>query len=117
MKKVISLTQECPPPFYAQTQQRFLVVPIRTLVKEKLMSFHHKMKNSFLFYRIYNRIRHLRLTVVATVLVGISIQTGCSKVLTDTEITILEKGLYFAPIQNKVNEPELRKDSKSSVRE
>ena len=33
-----------------------------------------------------------------------------SKVLTDTEINILEKGLDFAPIQNKFNQPELRKD-------
>ena len=32
------------------------------------------------------------------------------KVLTDTEIRILEKGLDFAPIQNKRNEPELRTD-------
>ena len=32
------------------------------------------------------------------------------KVLTDTEIRILEKGLDFAPIQNKINEPELRSD-------
>ena len=32
------------------------------------------------------------------------------KVLTDTEIRILEKGLHFAPIQNKIQEPELRPD-------
>ena len=32
------------------------------------------------------------------------------KVLTDTEINILEKGLDFPPIQNKINQPELRKD-------
>ena len=32
------------------------------------------------------------------------------KVLSDTEIRILEKGLDFAPIQNKINEPELRSD-------
>ena len=30
--------------------------------------------------------------------------------LSDNEIKVLEKGLDFAPIQNKVNEPELRKD-------
>ena len=30
--------------------------------------------------------------------------------MTDTEIRILEKGLDFAPIQNKINEPELRSD-------
>ena len=29
-------------------------------------------------------------------------------VLTDTEIKVLEKGLDFAPIQKKINEPELR---------
>ena len=28
------------------------------------------------------------------------------KVLTDTEIKVLEKGLDFAPIQRKLNEPE-----------
>ena len=32
------------------------------------------------------------------------------KVLSDTEIKILEKGLDYAPIQNKVNEPELREN-------
>ena len=32
------------------------------------------------------------------------------KVLPDTEIQILEKGLDFASIQNKINEPELRSD-------
>ena len=32
------------------------------------------------------------------------------KVLTDTEIRILEKGLDFVPIQNKTNEPGLRTD-------
>ena len=31
-------------------------------------------------------------------------------VLSENEIKVLEKGLDFAPIQNKVNEPELRKD-------
>ena len=30
--------------------------------------------------------------------------------MTDTEIRILEKELGFAPIQNKINEPELRTD-------
>ena len=32
------------------------------------------------------------------------------KVFSDVEIKVLEKGLDFAPIQNKINEPELRKD-------
>ena len=31
-------------------------------------------------------------------------------ILTETEIKVLEKGLNFAPIQNKINEPELRTD-------
>ena len=31
------------------------------------------------------------------------------KVLIDTEINILEKRLDFAPVQNKINQPELRK--------
>ena len=31
------------------------------------------------------------------------------KVLTETEIKVLEKGLDFAPIQKTLNEPELRK--------
>ena len=35
-----------------------------------------------------------------------------NKVLSDTEIQVLEKGLDFAPIQNKINEPELRRDFK-----
>ena len=34
----------------------------------------------------------------------------CSKALIDTEINILEKGLDFAPIQNKINQTELRKN-------
>ena len=32
------------------------------------------------------------------------------KVLIDTEIRVLEKGLGFAPIQNKINDPGLRTD-------
>ena len=32
------------------------------------------------------------------------------RVLSDTEIKIFEKGLDFAPIQRKINEPELRED-------
>ena len=32
------------------------------------------------------------------------------KILTGTEINILEKGLDFALLQNKINKPELRKD-------
>ena len=35
-----------------------------------------------------------------------------NKVPSDTEIRILQKGFDFAPIQNKVNKPELRKDFK-----
>ena len=35
-----------------------------------------------------------------------------NKVSSDTEIRILQKGLDFAPIQSKVNNPELRKDFK-----
>ena len=38
------------------------------------------------------------------------------KVLSDTEIRILEKGLDFAPIQNKINEPELRRNFKEFCR-
>ena len=34
------------------------------------------------------------------------------KILTDTEIKILEKGLDFAPVQRKINEPEIRSDFK-----
>ena len=33
-----------------------------------------------------------------------------NRVLTDTEIKVLEKGLDFALIQKKINEPELRSD-------
>ena len=36
--------------------------------------------------------------------------------MTDTGIRILEKGLDFAPIQNKINEPELRTDFKDFCR-
>ena len=32
------------------------------------------------------------------------------KVLTEAEIKVLVKGLDYAPIQNKVNDPELRSD-------
>ena len=38
------------------------------------------------------------------------------QVLTDTEIKVLEKGLDFAPIQKKLNEPELRSDFNESCR-
>ena len=33
-----------------------------------------------------------------------------NRVLSEDEIKVLEKGLDFAPIQRKVNEPELRQD-------
>ena len=39
-----------------------------------------------------------------------------NKVLTEDEIKVLEKGLDFAPIQRKVNEPELRQDFESFCR-
>ena len=32
-----------------------------------------------------------------------------NKVLSENDIKVLEKGLDFAPIQRKINEPELRK--------
>ena len=35
-----------------------------------------------------------------------------NKVLSDTKIRILEKGFDFAPIQNKIDEPKLRRDFK-----
>ena len=73
-KKVIPLTRECALLIYAQTQQKFLIVRICRLVKMMPMSFLHKMRNYFLFCRIYNRICHLRQTVVASVLMGISAQ-------------------------------------------
>ena len=38
------------------------------------------------------------------------------KVLSEAEIKTLEKGLNFAPIQNKINEPEQRKDFKEFCR-
>ena len=39
------------------------------------------------------------------------------KVLSDAEIKVLEKGLDYAPIQNKINEPELRKDFENLCRQ
>ena len=38
------------------------------------------------------------------------------KVLTEDEITVLEKGSDFAPIQTKVNEPELTQDFENFCR-
>ena len=37
------------------------------------------------------------------------------RVLSETEIKILEKGLDYAPIQRKINEPELKTDFRNSV--
>ena len=39
-----------------------------------------------------------------------------NKFLTEDEIKVLEKGLDFAPIQRKVNEPELRQDFENFCR-
>ena len=39
-----------------------------------------------------------------------------NKVLTEDEIKVLEKGLDFAPIQKKVNKPELRQDFENFCR-
>ena len=44
------------------------------------------------------------------IFVQISVFNLSRRVLTETEIKVLEKGLNFAPIQNKINEPELRTD-------
>ena len=33
-----------------------------------------------------------------------------NRLLSDSEIKVLEKGLDFAPIQRKINEPKLKKD-------
>ena len=71
------------------------------------------MRNYFLFCQIYNRIRCLRQTVVASIgryFCSDTVFKLSSKILTDTQTNILEKGFDFAPIQNKNNEPEPRKD-------
>ena len=39
-----------------------------------------------------------------------------NKVLSDTEIRVFEKGLDFAPVLNKLSEPELRRDFKEFCR-
>ena len=39
------------------------------------------------------------------------------KVLSDAEIGVLEKGLDYASIQNKINEPELRRDFENFCRQ
>ena len=39
-----------------------------------------------------------------------------NKILSDTKIRVLEKGFDIGPIQNKVNEPELRRDFKEFYR-
>ena len=39
------------------------------------------------------------------------------KILSDAEIKVLEKGLDYAPIQNKINEPELRRNSENVCRQ
>ena len=33
-----------------------------------------------------------------------------NRALSDVEIKVMEKGLHYAPIQNKINEPELSND-------
>ena len=38
------------------------------------------------------------------------------KVVSETEIRTLEKGLHFAPIQNKINQPELSRNFKEFCR-
>ena len=83
---------------YAQAQKRFLIVRIHRLVKMMPICFLKKMRNYFLFCRIYNRNCYHTVFNLS------------SKVLTDTEINILERGWDFAPIQYKNNQPELSKD-------
>ena len=60
---------------FARTQQRFSIVVIRRLIKMTPTSSLHKTGNHFPFYKIYNRIRHLRQKVVVSIFVGISAQT------------------------------------------
>ena len=98
VKKLIPLSRERALLIYAQPQKRFLIVRIHRLVKMMPICFLKKMRNYILFCRIYNRNCHHTVFNLS------------SKVLTDTEINILERGLDFAPIQYKNNQPELSKD-------
>ena len=64
--------------------------------------------------------------VQSTNITGSDRITGCfcsdtvfnlnKKGLSDMEIKILEKGLHYAPIQNKTNEPELRRNFEDFAR-
>ena len=63
--------------------------------------FSSQDSNDFLFCRIYSRIRHLKQTVEASVLVGISAQTLF--LIYVRRFWQIEKGLDFAPIHNKIN--------------
>ena len=78
-------------------------IQIHALVKMMLISFLHRMKYCFPFYKICNRISLFRQTWITDVLVDTSIKI---KVSTETNIIGLKKGLDFAPIQSKINELE-----------
>ena len=60
---------------FALTEERFPIVVIRRLIKMTPMSSLHKNRDYFPLYKIYNRIRHLRQTLVVNVFLGISAQT------------------------------------------
>ena len=112
VKKVIPLTLERALSIYAQTQQKFLIVQIRRLVKWRHCFFFTRWGITFYSagftteFVIWDK-------QVASVLVGISAQTRfliyVQRSLTDTEKNILEKGLDFAQIKRQISEPELRK--------
>ena len=76
------------PLFCTQDKEIFSILGKLEQVQSASLTDSHRMSACFCSYTVFNLTK---------------------KVLSDMEIKIIEKGFDYAPIQNKINKPELRK--------
>ena len=74
-----------------------------------VMSCHPRMMNCYIFLTIF-RLKIGQYTRISGYFCSDIVFNLSRRMLSEDEIKVLEKGLDFAPIQNKVNELELRKN-------
>ena len=71
------------------------------------------MRNWFPYLRTYSITKCLKISTLVVAFKDVSawiVFNLSKKVFSETEIKVQEKGVGFAPIHNKINDPELRKD-------
>ena len=80
--------------------------------KYKTLKTHlYKITNFRLYYMALSSIYKISHNIYNIyIYIYICLYNLSRRVLSEAEISVLEKGLDFAPVQNKINEPELRRD-------